>query len=660
MPKSRRRSTRDWLNRLLTSGSVGGILILGVAVSIVIAFGAGVASLFHIHAGENDLSFADALWEVTQRAIDPGQLDGELEWSSRILLLAITGIGILLISTLISIVNSTLERRIERLRRGRGPVEASDHLVILGWSETGVKVAEELAEAFVDVGALEVVVLADHDPIEIANAIAEDVNRRHPEWRRRRHVRRPESWLTVRRGDVTSIGDLANLARLATARSVVVLGDSRSDAEITKVILAIVASIQTPDIERTSPLNIVAAISDNDLGRKLQRRIHLLSAEAERNGEPIAELIPVIPAFMRTGIEAQVVRHRGLSEIYRDLLDFDGDELHRVSPPPGATTFGELALADGVVAIGLMEPGSVELWPSWDEPVAGRQVVVLAPSLDVARRSLSTRRGPVLSGQRPRGRSIGSTPDSILVIGWNRFAGDLLRLLIATSPPASTVTVLVHRQDHLDTALVDGYPQVSVVERVASTDPLDERLFIEQFDHVIVLSHEELPPAESDATVLADVLACRITVNGSELRRSQPTTVVAELRQRVSKNIAGVRLADDLLLSESLSASAMAHLAVNPEMAPVLTAILSADSPDHVQLMSIEGESAAFIGVPWHSVRRTLAEQQGELAIALRTRGSNGVVVVNPQPQRLVGEGDEIIVFSRYALDPIDSTVGLA
>lgn len=651
MPKSRRRSTRDRLNRLLTSGSVGGILILGVAVSIVIAVGAGVASLFHIHAGENDLSLADAFWEVTQRAIDPGQLDGELEWSSRILLLAITGVGILLISTLISIVNSTLERRIERLRRGRGPVEASNHIVILGWSETGVKVAEELAEAIVDVGAIEVVVLADCDPIEVATAIEEDIHRRHPEWRRKRLVRRPESWLTVRRGDVTSIGDLANLAQLATAKSVVVLGDSRSDAETTKVILAIVASIQTPHIERISPLNIVAAITDNELGRKLQRRIHLLSTEAERNGEPIAELIPVIPAFMRTGIEAQVVRHRGLSEVYRDLLDFDGDELYRIAPPPGATTFGELALAEGVVALGLVDADHVELWPSWSAPLAGKEIVVLASSLEVARRALASLGGATLTGVRPPGRALGTVPDSILVIGWNKFAGDLLRLLIATSPPASTVTILVHRQDNPDLELVRGVAQVKLVERIAATDPLDERPFIEQFDHVIVLAHEELPASESDATVLADVLACRITANGSTLRRAQPTTVVAELRERVSKNIAGVRLADDLLLSESLSASAMAHLAVSPELAPVLTAILGAHSPNDVQLLSIEDQSSEFVGSPWREVRRALAERHGELAVALRSAELDGRVFINPPPDRCVGGGEEVIVFSRYVSD---------
>lgn len=650
MPKSRIRSARDRLNRILTSGSLGGILILGVAVALLVAVGAFTASLLNIHAGESNLTLPDALWEVMQRAIDPGQLDGELAWSSRMLLLTVTGIGILLISTLISIVNSTLERRIERLRRGRGSVKASDHIVILGWTETGLKVAEELAEAYVDDGAVEVVILADADPIRIATEIHEDILRRHPEWWLKRHVRHPDTWLTVRRGQATNIGDLASLARLDTAKSVIVAGDHRSDAETTKVILAIVASIQTAAIERRSPLNVVAAINDNALGRKLKHRIHLLSTESARAGEPIAELIPVIPEFMRTGIEAQVVRHRGLSEVYRDLLDFDGDELYLVQPPAGAVTFGDIALADRAVVLGLQRGHDVDLWPSWDEELDAALVLVLAASRHDAESAIANVRSGSLTGDRRLGRPIGTDPDSILIIGWNQIADDLIRLLGQTSPLGSSFTVLAHTQDGIDEEFLETIPRTRVVTRDPSTDPLDDRSFIEAFDHVIVLSHDELGPAESDAAVLADVLACRVSAIDCASSRVQPTTVVAELRQRVSKNIAGVRLADDLLLSDSLSASAMAHLAVHPQMAPILASILGADSPDHVQLMSIEHESAQFVGRDWASVRRSLAERHGELAIALREAGVAARVIVNPPGTRLIGAGEEIVVFSRYLI----------
>lgn len=591
----------------------------------------------------------DAAWEILQRAIDPGQLDGELRWESRLLLLAITALGILLISTLISIVNSTIERRIEKLRRGRGPVEARDHIVILGWNTLGTKVTEELAEACADVGAFEVVILADRDPFDIVREVQEDLRRRNSLPGSSPIVKRPETWLTVRRGDIRSVSDLGQLARLQEARSVIILGNDRSDAETTMVVLAIVACIQTDMVNRKSPVNIIASFDDDDLGRRLKERVHHLSVESAKAGEPIAEVIPVTPAMVRTGIESQVARHRGLSEVYRDLLDFDGDEFYLVPAPTGARRFGEIADCPGIVTLGIMDDSSIDLWPDWDAPIEGRFIIVLAQSMDAAQRALFAGSTSTLVGSRPAGQPMRSSAESILIIGWNSSAERLVESLQATSPRGSRITVLTHDEDGFSLANPGRFPLVEKRSRRANEDPLDDRSFIETFDHVIVLAHEEMDPQMSDATVLADVLACRIHVEGADRNRDQPTTVVAELRQAISKNIAGVRLADDLLLSDSLGASAMVQLAVNPHLFPVLSAILQSDSPNHVQLMSIEERSASFVGLPWRDVRRALLADTGEPAVAVRQSGTNARVLVNPADDYVIAPHEEIIVFGRYS-----------
>ena len=632
------------------SGSVGGILALGGLTLFLVFVGAAVASIFHIHAGEEDLSFVDAGWEVLQRAIDPGQLDGELKWESRILLLFVTSIGILLISTLISIVNSTLERRIEQLRRGRGPVEATNHIVVLGWNDLGAKVCEELAEANIDSEPSEVVILADQPPYEVMQEIREDLQRRRFLERgssESQFVKRPETWLTVRRGDITSVDDLAMLARLSTARSVIILDGDESDAETTKVILAIVASIQTEKVTRKTPLNIIATLSDDSLARRLKERIHYLSLESEAAGEPVAEVIPITPALFRTGIEAQVARHRGLSEVYRDLLDFDEEELYLVPPPSGTTTFGEVADTAGVAVLGLMSEGRVDLWPDWSADILGKTLVVLAESKNSAHAALNRDRRAVLAGQRGPGRPMASEPERFLVIGWNRTGKNLTASLLRNAPQSSSVTVLAHVEDHLHEEELRELGRVEVTIRVPEIDPLDDRGFVEQFDHVIVLAHEELAAAESDALVLADVLACRMHVGESSSRREQPATVVAELRQRVSKNIAGVRLTDDLLLSDSLRASAMVQLAVNPELLPVLSALLVPEVDNPVHLTGNTNHSDSPTGRRWEEVRRELMQTTGELAIAVRGKGIIAEVDVNPPADRLVLPGEEVIVLSR-------------
>ena len=481
--------------------------------------------------------------------------------------------------------------------------------------------------------------------------VREDLERR--KFRQRgshnnRIVNRPETWLTIRRGEITSVDDLAILARLSSARSVMVLGDHASDAETTKVILAIVASIQSDKVTRTTPLNIVASIGDDALARRLQERIHFLSIESAEAGEPVAELIRVTPSLVRTGIEAQVARHRGLSEVYRDLLDFDEEEFYVIPAPPGRNTFGEVVDSERVVVVGIKDDSGVNMWPDWSTAIAGKSLIVMASSRTVAIDAVSRGSEVSFRNSRPAGRPMSTIPEKILVIGWNKSARNLVRSLISTSPAGSEIHVLVHAADEFDEGMRDEYPQVRLETRLDERDPLDDRNFVADFDHVIVLAHEEMNPAESDAAVLSDVLACRVHVDNSRNPDGQPTTVVAELRQRVSKNIAGVRLADDLLLSDSLKASAMTQLAVHPELLPVFRAILESDSADHVQLLSDHAQSKQNVGRPWRDVRRQIMRETGELPVAIRAEGISAGVSTNPPGDRVIHEGEEIIVFGRY------------
>ena len=654
MAKSRRRETRDRFNRILTSGSVGGIIGLGLAAIFLVTIGAIVASIFHVNVKEKgDLSLLDATWEVLQRAIDPGQLDSEPLWASRLLLLAVTLIGILLVSTLISIVNSTIERNIERLRRGRGPVHAEDHIVVLGWNALGTKVIEELAEACHDGERFEVVILSDKDPVEVQREIQEDLRRRRSVPSNSPIVRKPESWLTVRRGNLRNVADLAQFARLSKAKSVLILSHDHSDAETAMVILAIIAGIQGPELTRTTPVNIIAKFDDTHFGEQLQERIHRLSIESTKIGdkEPIAELFPVTPAMVRTGIESQVARHRGLSEVYRDLLDFDGDEIYLIPSPTNFTNFGEIVCSDEVIPLGIKRHKEINLWPEWDTSISGAEIIVLAKSESIARQKLSDGGDITPTGPRPVGNRRKTSPEELLIVGWNKDAPVLAQSLRHTSPPGSRIEVLASREGTVAASLISRL-DLEVRVRDRQDDPLDDRHFIEKFDHVIVLADEDIDPTESDAAVLTDVLACRINISESDLRKDQPTTVVAELRQSVSKYIAGARLADDLLLSDSLGASAMVQLAVNPSLLPVLSALLESDSLFDPKLMSLGADSERFVGRSWKEIRRQIVEETGELAVAIRGKDANGKVRVNPPSKDVLESHEEIIVFGRQAASP--------
>ena len=64
-----------------------------------------------------------------------------------VLMFLVTLGGIFIVSALIGVLTAGLNGRIEELRKGRAPVIARDHTVILGWSDQVFIVVSELVKA---------------------------------------------------------------------------------------------------------------------------------------------------------------------------------------------------------------------------------------------------------------------------------------------------------------------------------------------------------------------------------------------------------------------------------------------------------------------------------------------------------------------------------
>ena len=69
------------------------------------------------------------------RIVDAGTFAGDTGWMTRLLALVLTLIGIFLAGSLIGLIASAVDQRIEDLRKGRSAVLEHHHTLILGWSE---------------------------------------------------------------------------------------------------------------------------------------------------------------------------------------------------------------------------------------------------------------------------------------------------------------------------------------------------------------------------------------------------------------------------------------------------------------------------------------------------------------------------------------------
>jgi hypothetical protein len=647
------------INWSLAKGNFLAIALLMLITSSIVLVGTHILGLWHIDLEPTPPyqteGFFNIAWEVLLRAMSPDQLSNNHKWSARISLLIITVFGLLIVSTLISILNSVIERRMEFMHRGRGAVSLSGHIVVLNWNRFGIRVIREIANS-AEPGhpPRQVTVLCDDDPISLMHEIAAALTANEEIQRstlHRRYVRHPEKWITIRRGSATNTTDLANLTSINNAHSVIILqNDDDRESRTIRTVLAIDATLakHSQDIvsKEQIPLPVVTFVEHHALATRLDARLSLIANHAERNRRYL-NYIPLSPDDIRHGIETQVSRHRGLSAVYQDLLNFGGHELYLVSGESIGGTFGEfLTRSEHGTPLCLMNGSGVDFWPSWDQPLLNMQVVVLAENQTGAHRNVANHSTSQISGARNNGRHQDIVAENFLFVGWNGSSISLANSLQKILPNGSGLSIILRSDDRTpDISTFSGLP-IQIFDS-HTPDPLDDAEFLRTIDHVVVFADENVTAGESDATVLVDLVACRHHVNqiNDPERRF---TVVAELRRRSSRYVADVRLADDLLVNDSLMASAAVQLAFAPALEPIFMALLSIDEPVELVTRHINKLNSSLVGKTWQDLIVGVARETGEIALGFRRDvNDEPEVILNPKRDEIVMARDEIVLLSK-------------
>ncbi len=107
------------------------------------------------------------------RTLDAGTMGADVGWWFRIAMFIVTLTGVFIISTLIGILTSGIENRIEELRKGRSRVIEEGHTVILGWSEQVFIIINELVLANENQGDSCIVVMSDLEKVDMEDDIAQ-------------------------------------------------------------------------------------------------------------------------------------------------------------------------------------------------------------------------------------------------------------------------------------------------------------------------------------------------------------------------------------------------------------------------------------------------------------------------------------------------------
>lgn len=617
-------------DNLLSRGPIvliGLLFLLSAALLVAVVAFMAITRQIPNDGNGHGLSVSGMAWTGLLTTLDTGEIENVANNSAGALaaLLLTTFGGIFLTSILIGLLTTGISSRLDALRKGRSLVVEHGHTVVLGWSPQIFTVLAQLVMANQNQRRSAIAILADRDKVEMEDEV------------RARLGDTGNTRIICRTGSPIDLTDL-ELVNPHAARSIIVPtpeGDD-PDAHVIKTILAITNNPR----RRPEPYHIVAELHDS---RNLEVA-HLV-------GRAEAQLVALDDMTAR--IIVQTCRQSGLSVVYTELLDFDGDEIY-FQPEPGLTgrTFGEALLAyEDSAVIGLrFVAGGVALNPPMDTIIAAGDAVI-ALSQDDHTVRLSGQAAPIDECAIRVAPMPAHRPERTLILGWNRSGGKVIEELDNYVTSGSRVTVVAAGPGVEESVQASGHglrnQTLAFREADITSRAMLDELEITGYDHVITLSYADtLDLQAADARTLISLLHLRDILE----RAGRRIPIVSEMLDLRNRELAQVTQADDFIVSNQLVSLLLSQIAENRELLPVFNDLFDADGSElylkpaahYIEL----GRPVSFYTVVEAARRRGHAAVGYRIAADASDSAMRYGVRLNPPKSEPItfAEGDRIIV----------------
>ena len=596
-------------------GLSSGLMVLTVTVILLLT---GITPEAAEGQEAQTFTLAEALWQSLMRSMDAGTVAGDTGWRYRVLMLAVTVGGIFIVSLLISVLSNGLQAKLEELRKGRSFVVEENHTLILGWSSRIFLIISELVIANENQKKPRIVILADRDKVEMEEEIRAKVGDTK------------NTRVVCRSGNTIDLVDL-EIVNPHAAKSIIILspGDTPdADAQVIKMILAIT---NNPN-RHSEPYHIVAEIRD-EKNMEVARIVGQDEAKLLLSGDIIAR------------ITVQTCLQVGLSIVYTELLDFNGDEIYlQQEPQLVGKTFGEALFAyEHCCVMGLRKAaGGVQVNPPMESIIeAGDKIIAIAEDDDKVMFS-GFSHVKIDQGAIRQVFDEVLQPERILILGWNKRGATIVRELDNYIAKGSFLKIVADTPEVeiRQSGIAENLHHLTIEFEAGDTTDrkMLDALNLTSFQHIILLCYaEQLDAQAADAKTMITLLHLR----DIEQKKGEAFSIVSEMIDVRNRALAAVAKADDFIVSDELTGLLLTQVSENVELLDVFQDLFDAGGSE-IYLKPAKNYVTTERQVNFYTVTES-ARKRGEIAIGYRLeRYANDAsraygVRVNPPKSEMTG-----------------------
>ena len=628
--KSFKENFRYNFDNLMSRGTLSLIGFLAIIFLAFIVIFTIILWLINLIPGK---SIIELFWLNIFKTLSTGTFDdaraGQLNF---LLSLVITLVSIFITSLLISLLTTGVQGKIWSLRKGRSKVIEVDHTIILGWSGIVFTIIEALMEANKNQKKCKIVVMGNKDKVEMEDAIRERI-------KLNRNMK-----VVCRQGNPIDLNDL-KIVNLSESKSIIIIEDT--DSKVIKTILAINNSKETI---RQKPYSMVAILNESK---------NINSGKIAGAGQ--AKFILNINFIAR--LIAQTCYQPGLSFVYNELLNFEGDEIYICSLKEltGKSFKEALFMFEDSAIIGISDGKNVKLNPPADT-IIGENNRIVAISADDNTVIVSGLKDYKINENVIHISEKNETKkEKILILGWNEKARIIINELKNYVALNTEITVVAEsnpvdefREFEKATSLEnqDFISIENIKVRFMQDDINDHNLLTklakENYNHIVVLAYKNKDIQEADSITLMALIHLRDIAEKYNLNFS----LTSEMLDINNRELAKVAKVNDFIVSEKLTSLLLAQISENDLLDPVFEDLLS-ESGSEIYQKKVKDYIKISEPVNFYTILEATS-RKNDLAIGFRIAAEenfedkNFGVYINPDKSSFIKftEDDSLIVLS--------------